>query len=88
MKTIDLIVDLLRQKLLAESVEIEDQSHLHKGHAGAADGGGHYQVTVIASCFKGLNTLARHRLIYEAVDHLMKKEIHALSIQAYSEDEL
>ncbi len=88
METIDLIVDRLRQKLSAESVEIEDQSHLHVGHAGAAGGGGHYQVTVIASCFKGLNTLARHRLIYDALDDLMKKEIHALAIQAYSEDEL
>tara|TARA_B100000700_G_scaffold218147_1_gene239966 strand:- start:243 stop:509 length:267 start_codon:yes stop_codon:yes gene_type:complete len=88
MKTIDLIVDLLRKKLSAESVEVEDQSHLHTGHAGAAGGGGHYQVTVIASCFRGLNTLARHRLIYDAVDQLMKKEIHALSIQAFSEDEL
>ena len=88
METIDLIVDRLRQKLSAESVEIEDQSHLHVGHAGAAGGGGHYQVTVIASCFKGLNTLARHRLIYDALDDLMKKEIHALTIQAYSEDEL
>ena len=88
METIDLIVDRLRQELSAESVEIEDQSHLHAGHAGAAGGGGHYQVTVIASCFKGLNTLARHRLIYDALDDLMKKEIHALTIQAYSEDEL
>jgi len=88
METIDLIVDRLRQKLSAESVEIEDQSHMHAGHAGAAGGGGHYQVTVIASCFKGLNTLARHRLIYDALDDLMKKEIHALTIQAYSEDEL
>jgi len=88
MQTIDLIVDRLRQELSAESVEIEDQSHLHAGHAGAASGGGHYQVTVIASCFKGLNTLARHRLIYDALNDLMKKEIHALSIQAYSEDEL
>jgi len=88
METIDLIVDRLRQELSAESVEIEDQSHLHAGHAGAASGGGHYQVTVIASCFKGLNTLARHRLIYDALDDLMKKEIHALTIQAYSEDEL
>ena len=88
MQTIDLIVDRLRQELSAESVEIEDQSHLHAGHAGAAGGGGHYQVTVIASCFKGLNTLARHRLIYDALDDLMKKEIHALTIQAYSEDEL
>jgi len=88
METIDLIVDRLRQELSAESVEIEDQSHMHAGHAGAAGGGGHYQVTVIASCFKGLNTLARHRLIYDALDDLMKKEIHALTIQAYSEDEL
>jgi len=88
METIDLIVDRLRQKLSAESVEIEDQSHMHAGHAGAAGGGGHYQVTVIASCFKGLNTLARHRLIYDALDDLMKKEIHALTIEAYSEDEL
>jgi len=88
METIDLIVDRLRQELSAESVEIEDQSHLHVGHAGAASGGGHYQVTVVASCFKGLNTLARHRLIYDALNNLMKKEIHALSIQAYSEDEL
>ena len=88
METIDFIVDRLRQELSAESVEIEDQSHLHVGHAGAASGGGHYQVTVVANCFKGLNTLARHRLIYDALDNLMKKEIHALSIQAYSEDEL
>ena len=88
METIDLIVDRLRQELSAESVEIEDQSHLHVGHAGAASGGGHYQVTIVASCFKGLNTLARHRLIYDALNNLMKKEIHALSIQAYSEDEL
>ncbi|SVC54094.1 uncharacterized protein METZ01_LOCUS306948 [marine metagenome] len=88
METIDLIVDRLRQELSAESVEIEDQSHLHVGHVGAASGGGHYQVTVVASCFKGLNTLARHRLIYDALNNLMKKEIHALSIQAYSEDEL
>ena len=74
METIDLIVDRLRQELSAESVEIEDQSHLHVGHAGAASGGGHYQVTVVASCFKGLNTLARHRLIYDALNNLMKKE--------------
>ena len=54
----------------------------------ALDGGGHYEVTIVASCFKGLNTLARHRLVYEAVGDLMKKEIHALSIQAYNTEEL
>ena len=88
MDTPKLIVSRVREHLSAESVEIEDQSHLHAGHAGAAGGGGHYEVTIVASCFKGLNTLARHRLVYEAVGELMKKEIHALSIQAYSAEEL
>jgi len=88
MDTPEVIVSRLREHLSAESVEIEDQSHLHAGHAGAAGGGGHYEVTIVASCFKGLNTLARHRLVYDAVGDLMKKEIHALSIQAYSAEEL
>ena len=88
MDTPEVIVSRLREHLSAESVEIEDQSHLHAGHAGATGGGGHYEVTIVASCFKGLNTLARHRLVYEAVGELMKKEIHALSIQAYSAEEL
>ena len=88
MDTPEVIVSRLREHLSAESVEIEDQSHLHAGHAGAAGGGGHYEVTIVASCFRGLNTLARHRLVYEAVGELMKKEIHALSIQAYSAEEL
>ncbi len=88
MDTPEVIVSRLREHLSAESVEIEDQSHLHAGHAGAAGGGGHYEVTIVASCFKGLNPLARHRLVYDAVGELMKKEIHALSIQAYSAEEL
>ena len=88
MDTPEMIVSRIREHLSAESVEIEDQSHLHAGHAGAAGGGGHYEVTIVASCFKGLNTLARHRLVYESVGDLMKNEIHALSIQAYSAEEL
>ncbi|MBT3706368.1 MAG: BolA family transcriptional regulator [Proteobacteria bacterium] len=84
----DQIHQRLMENLGAESVEIEDQSHLHAGHAGAASGGGHYDVIVISSAFNDLNTLGRHRLIYRAVDDLMKKEIHALSIQAFSPDEV
>ena len=84
----DQIHQRLMESLNAESIEIEDQSHLHAGHAGAASGGGHYDVIVISSAFNDLNTLGRHRLIYRAVDDLMKKEIHALSIQAFSPDEV
>ncbi|NBT29012.1 MAG: BolA family transcriptional regulator [Gammaproteobacteria bacterium] len=88
MITKEAIAQQIKASLSAESVEIEDQSHLHAGHAGAASGGGHYDVIVVAQVFEGLNTLARHRLIYEAVSDLMKKEIHALSIQAFDPSEL
>jgi len=83
---------MIRQRLSAhldpESIEIEDQSHLHAGHAGAASGGGHFEVVVVTRDFSGLNMLARHRLVYDALGEAMHNEIHALSIKAYTPDEL
>ena len=83
---------MIRQRLSVhldpESVEIEDNSHLHAGHAGAASGGGHFEVVVVAQNFSGLNMLARHRLVYAALGEAMRNEIHALSIKAYTPDEL
>lgn len=69
------------------SLEIEDQSHLHAGHAGARDGGGHFRVAIVAEAFRGLPTMRRHRLVYDALAPLMKREIHALSIIAKAPDE-
>lgn len=84
-------IEMIRQRLFdhlgAESVEVEDQSHLHVGHAGAASGGGHFDVLVISERFTGLNTLARHRLVYDAMGDAMKTEIHALSIKTYTPKE-
>jgi len=83
---------MIRQRLSAhldpESIEIEDQSHLHAGHEGAASGGGHFEVVVVTRDFSGLNKLARHRLVYDALGEAMHNEIHALSIKAYTPDEL
>jgi BolA protein len=61
---------------------IEDQSHLHAGHAGAATGRGHFRVEIVAEAFAGQPPLARHRRIYEALGDLMQSDIHALSLQA------
>ena len=73
----------LRSALSVDSIEIVDESHLHVGHPGAASGGGHFQVTIVADNFDGLSTLARHRLIYDALGDAMQTEIHALSIKAF-----
>ena len=72
----------LRSTLSIESIEIVDESHLHAGHPGAASGGGHFNVTIVSENFDGLPTLARHRLIYDALGDSMQTEIHALSIKA------
>src|SRR5665647_1037084 len=63
-------------------LEIIDESHKHAGHAGARDGGGHYVVRIVSAQFVGKNTVARHHMIYSAMGELMKREIHALTIQA------
>lgn len=83
--------DRLRQALEAAlaptQLEIEDQSHLHAGHAGAADGRGHFRVRVVAAAFAGMRPLERHRLVFAAADELLKTDIHALSIEALTPDE-
>jgi len=79
---------LIRERLSALSptaLEIEDESHLHVGHAGAAGGAGHYRVHITAACFAGLSPVARHRLVYDRLFDLMPHAIHALVIEARSE---
>jgi BolA protein len=83
-------VELLRQRLQSLnplSVVIEDESHRHAGHAGAREGG-HYELLIIAEVFAGKNTVARHRLIYDAAGDLMRRGIHALSIRAFAPGEV
>jgi BolA protein len=85
------LTELIREKLAAlapESVEIEDESAQHAGHAGAKSGGGHYRVMLVSARFTGQPLQARHRMVYEALGPLMRKEIHALAIQAYAPDEI
>jgi BolA protein len=69
-------------------IEIIDESHKHAGHAGARDGGGHYVLRIVSARFAGKNTVARHRMIYSALGDMMKREIHALTIQASAPDEI
>ncbi len=68
-------------------LDIADDSALHAGHAGAKGGGGHYQLTIVSDQFAGKPTLARHRMVYEALADMMQKDIHALSIKAATPDE-
>jgi BolA protein len=81
------IAERLRAALRPVELEVVDDSHLHAGHAGAADGRGHFTVNVISERFSGLPVVRRHRLIYEAVGEMMSTDIHALSIRALAPGE-
>ena len=72
----------LRDRLAASHVEVVDESHLHVGHPGAREGGGHFRVIVVSERFAGLAPVAAQRLVYEALADEMGGEIHALSIRA------
>ena len=81
-------VKTIEERLTAEfspsHLQVKDQSHLHAGHAGARDGMGHFEVTIVTDAFEGRSRLERHRLIYAALGTLMQTDIHALKINAYS----
>lgn len=85
-------IERMREKLEAElaprQLEIRDDSHLHVGHPGARDGRGHFHVNIVADTFDGQRTLARHRLIFQALGDMMETDIHALQIDARAPDEL
>ena len=85
------VMDTIRERLAAlapTSLELIDDSHLHAGHAGARSGGGHFRLSIVSECFRGKNTVARHRIVYDALGEMMRKEIHALAIQAETPEDL
>ncbi|HQT26866.1 MAG TPA: BolA family protein [Burkholderiales bacterium] len=74
------------QALQPAVLEIRDESERHAGHAGAGDGG-HYRMTIVSDRFSGQNLMARHRMVYGMLSEMMKGEIHALAIKAFTPSE-
>lgn len=85
--TPELIKQKLNEALKPELIELIDNSAEHAGHAGARNGAGHYNVTIVAEIFDGQSMVQRHQLIYQALGDMMKTEIHALGINALTPSE-
>ncbi len=77
----------LEAGLSPESLQVDDESHLHIGHEGAKSGLGHFRVLIVAEQFAGLSPIKRHRLVYRIMGELMQTDIHALTIEAFTPDE-
>lgn len=80
------------QQLQPTFVKLVDTSHQHAGHAGVKgtkNGGGesHFEVTIVANAFEGLNLVKRHQLVYMILGKEMP-QIHALNIKANTPNEV
>ena len=69
-------------------LDLVDESAQHAGHAGAAPGGQtHWRLSIVSPRFAGQATVARHRMVYQALGELMQNPIHALAISARTPEE-
>ncbi|MGX5173822.1 BolA family protein [Aliikangiella sp. IMCC44653] len=72
---------LLEQAFQPSVLNINDDSHLHAGHAGAQSGKGHFSLEIKSKAFEGLRPIKQHQLIYAALGEMMQTDIHALAIK-------
>jgi BolA protein len=81
----------IRERLAAlDPIDLDliDESEQHHGHSGWKEGGGtHWRLTIVSSRFAGQPTVARHRMVYQALGELMQNPIHALAITARAPEE-
>ena len=83
MRTADLITKKLTEAFAPQSLNVEDESHKHEGHAGSRPGGQtHYRVYIVSPAFKGKTRLERHRMINRILSDELAGGIHALAIHA------
>lgn len=87
MTAIENLRDCLTEALHPSRLDIDDESHRHVGHPGAAKGG-HYRVYIVSDAFTGRPLIARHRMVHEAIPDKLNRRIHALSIVARAPAEI
>jgi BolA protein len=73
----------LRDTLAPTQLEVIDESAAHAGHAGAnAEGyGTHFRVRIASPLFEGKPRVARHRLVYDALQVFIAQGLHAIAIE-------
>ena len=72
----------LTEQLQPTHLEVIDESADHSGHAGAnAEGfGTHFRIRIASPAFAGKSRVAKHRLVYDAMQNFIDQGLHALAI--------
>ena len=76
------IIEKLSDKFAPDYLEVIDDSQKHRGHAGWREGGDtHFRVRIATRHFAGMNRLAQHRAVMDALDAELNGGVHALAIE-------
>jgi BolA protein len=79
----DSITGKLTEAFQPDVLQVVDESHLHKGHAGQRPGGeSHFRVKISAEAFRGKSRVETHRMVYGALEGEIAEGLHALAIEA------
>ncbi len=87
MDRVAFIESTLRAAFAPDHFEIRDDSAKHAKHPGAASGGGHFDVVIVADAFRGLNRVARQRRVFAALGDAIGGDIHALAMKTFTPEE-
>ena len=88
MSVAERIEEKLRAAFQPQRLEVVDESHKHKGHAGWREGGGtHFHVTLVSEAFAGTSRVERQRAVYAALAEELAGPVHALQITARAPDD-
>jgi acid stress-induced BolA-like protein IbaG/YrbA len=69
------IADLIRAGLPGAQVLVQSPDNTH------------FSARIVAQAFAGKRGIARHQLVYATLGELVGREIHALSIEAFTPEE-
>jgi len=81
--TVEALSQRLQSRLSPAFLEVIDESAAHAGHAGAhpSGRGTHFRVRLGGASLSGLSRVARHRLVYDALQDFLDQGLHALAIE-------
>ncbi len=81
--TAQALTERLQTRFQPDVLEVLDESAAHAGHVGANDSGfgTHFRVRIGSAQFQGISRVARHRLVYDALQDFIDQGLHALAIE-------
>ena len=77
------IINSLINSMNVSSLKVLNESFMHNV---PKDSESHFKIVIVSNDFKNLSLIQRHKLVYKSLDNIMNN-IHALSIQSFSDDE-